>query len=85
MWWIVYNKKSDKKNLTEYKRKNLVEKAYQILSDNKIQIKNITEGKIINMISEWKNNSQRFKWYLFFEDNKLLMVLNFCKCIYIKK
>jgi len=56
--------------ITEYKRKNLIEKAYQILNDNKIQIKNITEGKIINMISEWKKNSQRFKKYVFFEDNK---------------
>ena len=40
------------------------------MNDNKIQIKNITEGKIITMISKWKNSSQRFKKYVFFEDNK---------------
>ena len=56
--------------ITEYKRKTLIEKAYKIQNDNKFKLKNITEGKIINMISEWKKNSQRFSKYIFFEDNK---------------
>ena len=56
--------------ITEYKRKTLIEKAYQIQNDNKFKIKNITEGKIISMITEWKKNSQSFRKYLFYKDNK---------------
>ena len=51
----------------KYNRKEFIEIAYKILNDDKYKFK-ISENKIKNMISKWKNNSQKFTKYLFLND-----------------
>ena len=50
-----------------YKRSNFIEIAYKIINDNKIDLK-INDNKIKNIISKWKNLTQRFTKYIFLNE-----------------
>lgn len=67
----------NKKNY--YNRKDFIELAYKILNDYKYNIK-INENKIKNLISKWKNSSQKFTKYLFLNDTKTFDGYNLLQC-----
>ena len=53
----------------KYKRSDFIELAYKVMNDNKYNLK-LNESKIKNMISKWKNLTQRLTKYLFLQETQ---------------